>query len=51
MILGCTKYGKPTDIWSLGCIIAELVMGQPMFPGILEIYKGSNIIDQLQKIF
>lgn len=27
------RYGKPADIWALGCILGELVDGQPMFPG------------------
>ncbi|POS87767.1 hypothetical protein EPUL_002584 [Erysiphe pulchra] len=32
VILGMT-YGMPIDIWSLGCIIAELYSGLPIFPG------------------
>lgn len=31
-ILGA-KYGMPIDMWSLGCILAELVTGQPLLPG------------------
>lgn len=26
-------YGKPVDIWAIGCIMGELTDGQPMFPG------------------
>merc|ERR1712166_808734 len=26
-------YGVPIDMWSLGCILAELHTGQPLFPG------------------
>ena len=26
-------YGKPADLWAVGCMIGELVDGQPMFPG------------------
>jgi len=26
-------YGVPIDMWSLGCILAELFSGQPLFPG------------------
>jgi serine/threonine protein kinase len=33
MLLGCKEYGPPTDMWSLGCILAEMVVGQPLFPG------------------
>ncbi|RKF62271.1 putative dual specificity protein kinase pom1 [Erysiphe neolycopersici] len=32
VILGMT-YGMPIDIWSLGCIMAELYSGLPIFPG------------------
>ncbi|CAG5132878.1 unnamed protein product [Candidula unifasciata] len=32
VILGA-KYGMPIDMWSLGCILAELVSGYPLFPG------------------
>ncbi|KAI9310104.1 kinase-like domain-containing protein [Dichotomocladium elegans] len=32
VILGIT-YGRPIDMWSLGCILAELYAGVPLFPG------------------
>jgi dual specificity tyrosine-phosphorylation-regulated kinase 2/3/4 len=32
VIMG-TKYTTAIDMWSLGCILAELVMGYPIFPG------------------
>ncbi|PAA83335.1 hypothetical protein BOX15_Mlig032701g2 [Macrostomum lignano] len=32
VILG-GKYGMPIDMWSLGCILAELYTGYPIFPG------------------
>jgi len=37
------EYGKPMDVWAAGCIMAELVDGQPLFP-------GENEIDQLYLI-
>ena len=32
VILGMS-YGMPIDMWSLGCILAELYTGYPIFPG------------------
>lgn len=26
-------YGTPIDMWSVGCILAELYTGMPIFPG------------------
>ena len=28
-----THYGPSADIWSAGCILAELIMKRPLFPG------------------
>jgi len=33
LIFGCTDYTPAIDIWSIGCVIAELILGQPLFPG------------------
>lgn len=27
------EYGKPVDIWAVGCIMGEIVDGKPLFPG------------------
>jgi len=27
MLMGSKNYGSPTDVWSVGCIIAELLIG------------------------
>lgn len=32
VILG-SKYGMPIDMWSFGCILAELLTGYPLLPG------------------
>lgn len=33
VLLGNEQYGPGIDIWSLGCIFAELVNGSPLFMG------------------
>ncbi|KAK6923397.1 Protein kinase domain, partial [Dillenia turbinata] len=44
LLLGATKYGPAVDMWSVGCIFAELLHGKPILP-------GKNEPDQLNKIF
>jgi len=44
VLLGSRKYSTPIDIWSAGCIFAEMSLGRPLFPG-----QSTN--DQLLKIF
>jgi mitogen-activated protein kinase 15 len=43
MLLGSDMYDWATDVWSVGCILAELIIGEPLLMG------GSNI-EQLEKI-
>jgi tRNA A-37 threonylcarbamoyl transferase component Bud32 len=33
IMLACHEYSKPVDIWSVGCIFAELIQRKPYFPG------------------
>ena len=44
LLLQALNYGKEVDIWSVGCIFAELLGREPLF-------KGSSHYDQLVKIF
>ena len=30
---GDTQYGFPVDVWAIGCVFAELLSGQPLWPG------------------
>lgn len=43
LLLGCTKYGTYVDLWSVGCVFAELFLGRP-------ILKGRTEVEQLHKI-
>ncbi len=33
LVVGATKYTTQVDVWSMGCVIAELVLNKPIFPG------------------
>lgn len=39
VLLGATHYSTPVDIWSVGCIFAELSRRQPLFPGDSELQQ------------
>jgi len=33
LIFGATEYSNAIDVWSMGCVIAEMILGEPLFPG------------------
>ena len=37
ILLGARYYHTPVDMWSLGCIMAELATGRPLFLGDSEV--------------
>ncbi|KAL6128778.1 hypothetical protein ACLB2K_072133 [Fragaria x ananassa] len=43
LIFGATEYTTAIDMWSVGCVFAELLLGQPLFP-------GESGVDQLVEI-
>jgi|UniRef100_A0A7S0MQ20 mitogen-activated protein kinase 15 len=43
ILLGSTKYTKGVDIWSVGCILGEMLGGKPTFP-------GTSTMNQLDRI-
>ncbi len=46
MLLG-HPYGMAIDMWSLGCMAAELFLGLPLFPGASEHDLLCHIVDML----
>eukprot|EP00049_Salpingoeca_infusionum_P023755 m.13773 g.13773 ORF g.13773 m.13773 type:complete len:535 (-) comp6011_c0_seq2:721-2325(-) len=44
IMLNARAYDKPVDVWSVGCIFAEMVCRRPLFP-------GENLLDQVNLIF
>ncbi|KAK4756959.1 hypothetical protein SAY87_007086 [Trapa incisa] len=47
LLYGSTNYGLEVDLWSLGCIFAELLALEPLFPGVSDIDQLSRIITVL----
>ena len=47
VLLGGSHYSTPVDIWSVGCIFAELARKQPLFPGDSELQQLLHIFKLL----
>ncbi|XP_021921705.1 cyclin-dependent kinase-like 1 isoform X2 [Zootermopsis nevadensis] len=43
LLVGDTQYGPPVDVWAIGCVFAELIQGQALWP-------GKSDVDQLYLI-
>lgn len=43
IMLAFRRYNTAIDVWSIGCILAELLLGKPLF-------KGKDYVDQLNKV-
>jgi len=46
ILLGSTHYTEGVDMWSVGCILGELIGGKPMFPGT----STTNQIDRIIEV-
>ena len=47
LFFGDSYYGNKIDIWSIGCVFAELVIGHPLFKGNNELGTLSKIIENI----
>lgn len=44
LLLGATEYDGRVDVWSAGCLLAELISGEPPFPGRTEVEQLGKIL-------
>jgi mitogen-activated protein kinase 15 len=49
ILLGSSKYSKAVDMWSVGCILAEMFLGKPVFPGNSTLNQVERILELLGK--
>jgi serine/threonine protein kinase len=47
ILLGATHYGPAVDVWSAGCILAELFLKKPLFAGKSELDQLRLVVDML----
>ncbi|KAK8888956.1 hypothetical protein M9Y10_033697 [Tritrichomonas musculus] len=43
LIIGSNYYNEGVDMWAVGCIVAELYAGRPLFP-------GNSTLDQMERV-
>jgi len=43
ILLGSTRYTKGVDMWAVGCILGEMMLGRPCFP-------GNSTMNQLERV-
>ncbi|KAF5913108.1 hypothetical protein HPG69_009059, partial [Diceros bicornis minor] len=50
LLVGDTQYGSSVDVWATGCVFAELLTGQPLWPGKSDVDQLYLIIRTLGKL-
>lgn len=51
LLVGDTHYGPAVDIWAIGCVMAELILGEALWPGRSDLDQLYLIKKTLGKIF
>ncbi|CAH8638333.1 unnamed protein product [Schistosoma margrebowiei] len=49
ILLASNRYTKYVDIWSLGCILGEMLLGKALFPGTSTINQIERIISVMER--
>jgi len=47
LLVGDANYGKPVDVWAIGCIFAEIFNGLPLFPGDSDLHTLQLILKSM----
>jgi len=56
LIFGASDYTNAIDVWSSGCVMAEMILGEPIFAGesgidqLVEIIKGATFVSPLHPL-
>ncbi|CAL8377785.1 unnamed protein product [Gadus morhua 'NCC'] len=54
LLVGDSHYGKPVDVWAVGCVYVELVTGHALFPGhsdLDQLYRLIRCFERQQQMF
>lgn len=51
LLLGSTSYGVTVDLWSVGCVFAELFFGRPLLKGRTEVSISQITSVEFDKIY
>lgn len=45
ILLGSSRYTKSVDMWAMGCILGEMLVGKPLFPGKSTLHQIETIME------
>ena len=47
LLVGDANYSKAVDVWAIGCIMAEMTNGLPLFPGDSDLHTLELILQNM----